>query len=53
MEILHSYKAKSRPSTKPGSDCLDHGLDCRSDRTPDQIGSDWTGIFAFSAEELF
>ena len=42
-----------RPSTKPGSGCLDLGSDCGSDRTPDRIGSDRTGIFAFSAEELF
>ena len=53
MEILHSYKAKSRPSTKPGPDHLDHRSDCRSYQIPDLIGSDRTGIFVFRAEELF
>ena len=53
MEILYGYKPKSRLSTKPGSDRLDHGSDCRLDRTPDWIRLDRTGIFAVSAEELF
>ena len=42
-----------RPSTTTGSDGLDRDLDCGSNWTPDWIGSDRTGIFAFSAEELF